>query len=130
EDMAEAVRERVGNDGIYEPSAGDQGIYVATIRALVHTAALSPAMARRKVMIVADAEQMVVQEGSDQAANAFLKLLEEPPANTTIILTSSEPGALLPTVRSRVIAVRMAPLPEADVRAFLEDPTVEKHLDL
>ena len=57
----------------------------------------------RKVFIIGDAERMVPQEGSDMAANALLKLLEEPPANTFIILTSSEPGALLPTIRSRVV---------------------------
>lgn len=130
DDMAGAVRERLENGGIYEPSAGDQGIYVATIRALVHTAALSPALSRRKVLIVADAEQMVVQEGSDQAANAFLKLLEEPPADTTIILTSSEAGALLPTIRSRVVAFRVPPLSDTEVAAFLSDPEVEKHLDV
>ena len=72
---------------------------------------------------------MVAQEGSEQAANAFLKLLEEPPANTTILLTTSEPGALLPTIRSRVVAVRVPPLPEADVRAFLSDETVADHMD-
>jgi DNA polymerase-3 subunit delta' len=130
EDMAEAVRERLDNNGIYEPSAGDEGIFVATIRALVQTAAMSPAIARRKVMIVGDAEQMVVQEGSDQAANAFLKLLEEPPADTTILLTSSEPGALLPTMRSRVVSIRVAPVSDDDVRRFLADPAVEKRLDL
>ena len=47
---------------------------------------------------------LVVQEGQDEAANAFLKLLEEPPPHALIVLTSSEPGALLPTIRSRVIA--------------------------
>jgi len=130
DDMAEAVRERLDSGGVYEPSAGDQGIFVSTIRALVQTAAMSPAMARRKVMIVGDAEQMVVQEGSDQAANAFLKLLEEPPADTVILLTSSEPGALLPTIRSRVVAIRVAPISDDDVRRFLADPTVEKQLDL
>ena len=73
---------------------------------------------------------MVAQEGSDQAANAFLKLLEEPPANTMIILTSSEPGALLPTIRSRVVAVRVAPLSLDDLRAFVADKTVAAHVDL
>ena len=58
--------------------------------------------------MIGDAERMVAQEGSDQAANAFLKLLEEPPADTTLILTSSEPGALLPTIRSRSVSVRVA----------------------
>lgn len=130
DDMRDAIRERMENDGVYESSAGDQGIFVATIRALVQTAGVSPALARRKVLIVGDAEQMVVQEGADQAANAFLKLLEEPPADTTIILTSSEPGGLLPTIRSRVIAVRLAPLPDEDVRAFLANPAVERRIDV
>src|SRR5437879_3099798 len=130
EDMAGAIRDRLDNDGVYEGSAGDEGIFVSTIRALVQTASISPAMGKRKIMIVADAEQMVVQEGSDQAANAFLKLLEEPPAVTTIILTSSEAGALLPTIRSRVVSFRVAPLSDTEVAAFLSDPAVEKHLDL
>ena len=38
------------------------------------------------------------------AAKRFSQLLEEPPADTTIVLTSSEAGALLPTIRARVIA--------------------------
>lgn len=63
------------------------------------------------------------------AANAFLKLLEEPPADTTIILTSSEPGALLPTIRSRVVAVRVPLVSDADVKAFLADPVVKTALD-
>jgi DNA polymerase-3 subunit delta' len=63
------------------------------------------------------------------AANAFLKLLEEPPADTTIILTSSEPGALLPTIRSRVVAVRVPFVPDSAVRAFVEDPEVKKVVD-
>jgi DNA polymerase-3 subunit delta' len=90
---------------------------------------MSPAISKRKVYIVGDAERMVSQTGSDQAANAFLKLLEEPPADTTIILTSSEPGALLPTIRSRVVSVRVAPLPDEEMRAFLADPTVGNQLD-
>jgi DNA polymerase-3 subunit delta' len=124
EDYGDAIAERVGGRGLYPPSDGTEAIFVATVRALLQQAALSPAFARRKVFVVGDADRMVPQEGADQAANAFLKLLEEPPADTTLILTSSEPGALLPTVRSRVVAIRVPPLPEASVRQFLADPTV------
>ena len=46
---------------------------------------------------------------SPEAANAFLKLLEEPAADTLVFLTSSRPGALLPTIRSRVLEVRVTP---------------------
>jgi DNA polymerase-3 subunit delta' len=81
-------------------------------------------MGKRKVFIIGDADQMVSQEGSDEAANALLKLLEEPPANTTMVLTSSERGALLPTIRSRVVNVRVAPLARRDVERFLADPVV------
>ena len=130
QDIGEAIAERLQNGGVYEPPGGDEAIFVATVRTIVHMAALAPAMGRRKVFVIGDAERMVAQEGSDQAANAFLKLLEEPPSNTMIILTSSEPGALLPTIRSRVVAVRVAPLSLEDVRAFLADPTVASRLDL
>jgi DNA polymerase III subunit delta' len=128
-DYAEAIFERVSNFGLYAPPSGSEGIYVATIRSLVQRAAMAPAIGNRKVFIVGDAERMVPQEGADMAANAFLKLLEEPPADTTIILTSSEPGALLPTIRSRVAAVRVPLVSEKAVRAFVDDPTVRKALD-
>jgi DNA polymerase-3 subunit delta' len=129
DDYAEAIALRVANLGLYASPSGSEGIYVATVRSLVRTAAMSPAMGRRKIFIVGDAERMVPQEGADMAANAFLKLLEEPPSNTTIILTSSEPGALLPTIRSRVVSVRVPLVPDAAVRAFVENTVVKKILD-
>jgi DNA polymerase-3 subunit delta' len=123
-DLAEAIADRVAAGGIYAPPAGDEAIYVATVRAIVQSASMSPAIARRKVYVIGDAERMVAQTGADQAANAFLKLLEEPPADTTIIITSSEPGALLPTIKSRVVSVRVAPLLTAEVRDALSHPNV------
>jgi DNA polymerase III subunit delta' len=119
----------VANFGLYAPPSGSDAIFVATVRALVQFAAYSPSISKRKIIIVGDAERMVPQEGADQAANAFLKLLEEPPADTTIILTSSEPGSLLPTIRSRVVSVRVAPLPNAAIAEFLRDPHVAKALE-
>jgi DNA polymerase-3 subunit delta' len=130
EDFADGIAERLANGGLYEPPGGDEAIYVATVRAIVQSATMKPAMGSRKVFVIGDAERMVAQEGSDQAANAFLKLLEEPLADTTIILTSSEPGALLPTVRSRVIAVRATPLTDAEMKAFANDPEIAKRIDL
>ncbi len=129
EDYGEATAERAANSGLYAAPSGSEGIYVATVRSLVQRAVMAPAMGKRKIFIVGDAERMVPQEGADMAANAFLKLLEEPPADTTIILTSSEPGALLPTIRSRVVAVRVPLVPDAAVRAFVENPEVKKMLD-
>lgn len=128
DDYAEAISERVAHGGLYAPPSGSDGIYVATVRAIVRAAAMSPALAQRKVFIVGDADRMVPQEGSEFAANAFLKLLEEPPADTTLILTSSEAGGLLPTIKSRVVAVRVAPLPESSVRDFIADDLVKAFL--
>src|SRR6476661_136487 len=114
-DQAEAVADRVENGGLYSAPPGEEAIYVATVRAIVQSAVMSPALAKRKVYVIGDAERMVSQTGSDQAANAFLKLLEEPPADTFIILTSSEAGALLPTIKSRVVSLRVSPLTSSEV---------------
>ena len=129
DDYAEATAERAAANGLYAAPSGTEGIYVATVRSLVQRAAISPAMGNRKIFIMGDAERMVPQEGADMAANALLKLLEEPPADTTIILTSSEPGALLPTIRSRVITVRVPLVQDSAVRAFVENPVIKKALD-
>lgn len=102
--------------------------FLAAVQRIQQLAGVRPAMGRRKVFVVGDAELMVPQESSPEAANAFLKLLEEPPDDTTVVVTSSQPGALLPTILSRVLGIRVAPLPTEDVRAFLveelgTDPT-------
>nr|GGH96059.1 DNA polymerase III subunit delta' [Aquisalinus luteolus] len=54
------------------------------------------------------------------AANALLKVLEEPPANALVILLTSAPGRLLPTIRSRCRVLTLKPLEGAEVAAFLE----------
>ncbi len=116
-DVRAAMQERAAA-GTWGPSSGMEAHFVDTVRAMVKAAGASPAVARRKVLVVGDAERMVVQAGADQAANAFLKLLEEPPADTTLVLTSSEPGALLPTIRSRVVALRVPRVADEAVRDF------------
>ena len=64
----------------------------------------------RRVVIVDAADEM-----SPSAANAILKVLEEPPAGATLILVAHRPGALLPTIRSRCRMLRLAPLDDAAV---------------
>jgi DNA polymerase-3 subunit delta' len=127
-DLGDAIADRLKADGLWSASLGMEGLHSATVKALLQSASRRPAMAKRSVFVIGDAERMVSQEGSDQAANAFLKLLEEPPADATLILTSSEPGALLPTIRSRVVTVRVAPLPADDVSDFVQDPAVQARL--
>jgi DNA polymerase-3 subunit delta' len=100
---------------------GPRGIYLELVQKMRERAASRPALGERTVFIVGEAETMVPQASSPAAANAFLKLLEEPPRDTFFILTSPRPGALLPTVRSRVLAIRVPPLKEEEVENFLRD---------
>ncbi len=120
----DAVAERIGTNGLYPRADGSVAIYAYHARLLVADAVRTPALAKRKVYVIGDAERLVSQAGAEVAANALLKLLEEPLPDTTLILTTSEPGALLPTIRSRVVTFRVAPLRDDDVRAFLANPAV------
>ena len=67
-----------------------------------------------RVVIVDSADEMNVQ-----AANALLKMLEEPPARTTLLLISHQPSRLLPTIRSRCRELRLSPLRPDDMAAAL-----------
>ncbi len=126
QDLEQAAVDRAKADGLYAPPVGTDAIFVATTRLLVQMASVTPAIARRKVFIVGDADRMSPpQENAEApAANAFLKLLEEPPADTNLILTSSAPGALLPTIRSRVVSLRVAPIGEGAMREWLREEKV------
>ena len=124
----EAVADRMESHGLYGRADGMTGLYQYVTRLIVQQATRTPAMARRKVFVVGDADRLVPQAANPEAANALLKLLEEPPADTTLILTTSEPGALLPTIRSRVVIVRVPPVSDADVRAFIATPEVRTAL--
>lgn len=105
------------------PSQGDElrGIYLGLIQGLRRKAVVHPTMARVQVFIIADAEYLVPQEASPEAANALLKLLEEPPGGTRFILTSGEPGRLLPTIRSRAVPLHLGPVARSEVAAFLRE---------
>jgi DNA polymerase-3 subunit delta' len=63
---------------------------------------------RRKVAIISEADRMMAQ-----AANAFLKTLEEPPNNSPLLLLSAIPEVLPDTIRSRCLAIPLAPPTDA-----------------
>jgi DNA polymerase-3 subunit delta' len=67
-----------------------------------------------RVAIVDTADDM-----NDNAANALLKMLEEPPANAILLLLSNTPGRLLPTIRSRCQRLELRPLPDAVLEKLL-----------
>lgn len=96
-----------------------EGIYLAAARSLRQRAQRRPSMAAQQVFVIGDAESLVPQEASPEAANALLKLLEEPPENTRFILTSSEPGSLLDTIRSRTVPLHLSLLPIEQTAHFL-----------
>lgn len=70
----------------------------------------------RRVIIIYDAHKM-----TNEAQNALLKTLEEPPADTVMIMTLTAPSDVLPTIMSRLRAVYVKPVSKADVQSFLTD---------
>jgi len=124
--QADEARESIGEvmaerreSGLWRPPAGMVSHPLASVRLLQRVAAVTPFSASRKVVILGDAERLVVQEASQEAANALLKLLEEPPADTTLMLTVADIQALLPTIRSRVVPIRVGRVTDQAVREFL-----------
>jgi len=115
-----AVRRR---EPLYRRPEGMVSHSLASIRLLQRKVAVTPFQGRRKVILVGDAERLIVQQASQEAANALLKVLEEPPEDTVLILTTSEPQALLPTIRSRLVPLRVGRVGDKVVRAFLERET-------
>lgn len=97
-------------------------IKVDSIRALKEELMLKPITSDRKVAIINDAECM-----NEQAQNALLKILEEPPKYVTIILITSNKEKLLYTIKSRCISFQFQPLKEEELRAYFEEP-IEKEL--
>lgn len=92
---------------------------IASVRLLQQQAGLTAVEAGWRVFIIGDADRLVPQEASQEAANAMLKLLEEPPPRSLFVLTTVDPRRLLPTMRSRTAPVRLNRLSDADVRGFL-----------
>jgi DNA polymerase III subunit delta' len=106
---------------LYGPPGGLASHGIASVRLLLRRLALTPAMGQRKVFIVGDAERLIPQLGADAAANALLKALEEPPADTVFVLTAADSDALLPTVLSRVVRVRVARNTDSVLTVFAHD---------
>jgi DNA polymerase III subunit delta' len=116
--LAAAMEER-RNQPLYSPSDGMASHGIASVRLLLRHAALTSVEGGRRVFIIGEADRLVSQEASQEAANALLKLLEEPPPGTLFVLTTVDAERLLPTVRSRAVHLRVGGLPDAEVRGFL-----------
>ncbi|MCL3882999.1 DNA polymerase III subunit delta' [Marivita sp. GX14005] len=95
-------------------------ITVDEVRRLKNFFALSAADGGRRVVIVDTADDMNVN-----AANALLKLLEEPPDRTVLLLVSHQPSRLLPTIRSRCRELRLSPLGPPDMAQALATADID-----
>ncbi len=97
-------------------AAKSKELKIATVREWQRDIDLRPFEAARRVFILNDAHSL-----TDQAANAMLKTLEEPPSYAVLILVAHGAGDLLPTVVSRCRVVRLRPLPRATVSRTLQE---------
>lgn len=104
----------------YEDGKFSDLIRVDEVRKLMHFFAMSAADGGRRVVIVDAADEM-----NPQAANALLKMLEEPPARATLLLISHQPAQLLPTIKSRCRTLRVGALDHDDMMAALAQAEVE-----
>jgi DNA polymerase-3 subunit delta' len=84
------------------------------LRELIAQLHLRPIEARRRVLVVRDADRM-----NPATQNALLKTLEEPPGGAQLVLTTARPRALLPTVLSRCFRVPFLPVPDAELAALV-----------
>ena len=110
--------ERSGNEDVA------RGIRVKQIRMLAPFLMVRPTMSDRRVIIVDAAEEL-----EKEAANAILKMLEEPPAGTVFLLVSHAPERLLPTIRSRCRQLRLSPLDHGVMTSALKAalPDADSH---
>lgn len=95
---------------------GLASLKIDQIRALQHELNLAPYEARWRVAILREFDA-----ANASAANAFLKTLEEPPANVVLLLTANDADTLLPTISSRCQTIALRPLPAGQIAAALQN---------
>ncbi len=98
---------------IIPPDPPQMLVKVDQVRHVIHEIYFRPVEGGERVYIFSDADFM------KEAANSLLKILEEPPEFATIFLLTDNPSALLPTIRSRCMQLRLSPLPAEEVEQYL-----------
>ncbi len=89
-------------------------IKLGQVRQAIHAAYYRPPVEARRAFTIFTSSAFM-----KEAANSLLKLLEEPPEHTTLILLTENPQELLPTIRSRAVTHRLGALPAAEIEAVL-----------
>lgn len=98
---------------VVPPDPPQMLIKIGQVREVIDAVYYKPVEARRKVFIFTESSFM------KEAANSLLKVLEEPPEYATLLLLTTNPGELLPTIRSRAVTFTLSALPVADLEAAL-----------
>lgn len=93
-----------------------ENIPVEVIKDLIMALSKKPLLGGRRVVAILDVDKMAFG-----AADLFLKMIEEPPDNTHIILTTANPDLLMPTLLSRTDIVKIPPAAAQDIEAYLRD---------
>jgi DNA polymerase III subunit delta' len=106
------------------PTAREAIIKIEPIRELQRKLAFRPYEGKVKVAVIDDADLM-----NPQAANSFLKTLEEPPSATMLVLISSHPFKLLPTLISRCQAIQFQPLTPENIKKILKETMTEEMIE-
>src|SRR5439155_9266728 len=96
-------------------------ISVDQIREVQRAVALAPFEGRTRAVIIDPADKL-----SEEAQNAFLKTLEEPPASAVFVLIAMRGDALLPTVRSRCALIEFGLVSTAEIEEALRDRGIEE----
>lgn len=109
--MDDRAGRRRGEEGAVKRRAE---IVVEDARAIAQFMHLTPAEGGWRVVVIDSADEL-----NSHAANAILKILEEPPRRALILIVSHAPGRLLPTIRSRCRRLDLRPLAERDIVAIL-----------
>ena len=89
-------------------------LLVDQMRKIEREANFRPYEGKARVFLIEDADKL-----NDQAANALLKVLEEPPHTSHIVLITSRPAGFLATIRSRCQMIRFSPLTAQEIEGYL-----------
>ncbi len=100
---------------VIPPDPPQMLIKIGQVRRVIETIYYKPTEARRRVYIFTDSAFM------KEAANSLLKVLEEPPEFATLFLLTTNPGELLPTIRSRSVTFTLSALPLQEIEGFLAE---------
>jgi len=103
------------------PTSREAAIKIEPIRELQKKLGYMPYEGRTKVVVIDSAELM-----NPQAMNSFLKTLEEPPSSTVLLLISSNPNKMLPTLLSRCQGIQFHRLAASDIRTIIQSQPQEE----